>query len=196
VWAVPFDGGEPVRVAEGGWPAVSGDGQRFASSASVSVTVQTRDGVGWVHAADRSGADRELASDPALSLDGKTLAFTAWDPDDDEARIVVVDSDDESGDPQGIGWAHPTFRRDGDLVVVQQPTGIDAESATGPRAARVVDPETGKVVSSFQYPAPVSDQDYDASGTWLLVTLVDGQVIWYGGGTSAAIATGYIAASW
>lgn len=42
----------------------------------------------------------------------------------------------------------------------------------------------------------MNDQDYDASGTWLLVTLNDGQVMWYGGGTSAAVATGYVAASW
>lgn len=201
VWAVPLEGGEPVRVAEGGWPAVSGDGQRLANVNPVNVTVQARDGAQWVHAPDRLGGVQAL--DPALSLDGSSLAFTARDPEKDRLGIVVVDADDESGasartwrDPQGIGWAHPTFRRDGDLVVVQQSSAVVATSDTGPRAARVVDPDTGKVVSSFQYPAPVNDQDYDASGTWLLVTLNDGQVMWYGGGTSAAVATGYVAASW
>ena len=203
VWAVPFEGGEQMRVAEGGWPAVSGDGQRIVSSTWMAVTVQSRGGTHWRHSTERPDAAFDEVSETALSLDGSTLAFTARDPERGELGIVVVDADDPSGasmrtlrDPQGIGWVHPTFRRDGDLVVVQQSTVEGLPTESGPRAARVVDPDTGKVVSSFQYPAPVNDQDYDASGTWLLVTLNDGQVLWYGGGTSAPVATGYIAASW
>ena len=68
--------------------------------------------------------------------------------------------------------------------------------AHGPDLGRVVDPVSGAVVGSFDYPGVVLDQEYDATGTWLIATLVNGGLAWFGGGQSGTIPGKWIAADW
>ena len=75
------------------------------------------------------------------------------------------------------------------MIVVEQPEG---ETAT----ARVLDPTTGALVTTFSYGGRVVDQAYDATHTWLLVTMDDGTVRWFGGGQQGDLGTGYTAAAW
>ncbi|HEX7094727.1 MAG TPA: hypothetical protein VF183_02510, partial [Acidimicrobiales bacterium] len=172
VWAVPLAGGEPVRVGEGAGPAVSGDGRRFATAVLDHVIVSQRGRSPWIHASTSTDQPTAVAN-PALAVDGLSVAFEVHDATfGDGGELVVTRTDDRTGsskrrwrDPAGIGWSHPTYRRDGDVLVVQQ-TWEDQFSGTGPRAARVVDAHTGKVLDSFQYPTPARDQDYDGTGTW------------------------------
>jgi hypothetical protein len=148
-----------------------------------------------------------------VSPDGSVVAYERGNP----GELVVVDVADlvadlaDGGgdeaqrdalanartwrDPDGIGWMHPAFDREGRVVVAQQ-CCYGPEAGVGPRRAHVVDPATGEVVDSFDYPAPVVDQEYDASGTWLLVTLADGQIQWFGEGESGTLGAAYLAADW
>lgn len=93
-------------------------------------------------------------------------------------------------DPDGIGYQFPAFRRDGRLVVAQQRAGSD--NAT----ARALDPQTGALVASFPYGGAVKDQSYDASHTWLLVTMADDSLRWFGGGQQGTLPSRFTAADW
>jgi hypothetical protein len=216
VWSVPFEGGASTRVADMSSPSVDGSGASVLGLAADTVKLH-----------DVSTHTERLTRDPfvgifhsSISPDGALIAYErapGLATDDPRSNLVVVPSTDldatavdpspsagahEWRDPDGIGWMHPAINRDGNVVVVQQccavaPFGGPQLYSEGSVAARVVNPLTGEIVGSFSYPAAVLDQAYDRSGSWLLVTLVDGRVWWYGGGERNELrATGYVAADW
>jgi hypothetical protein len=210
VWSVPLDGSaESTRVTNMSWPAVSADGSRIAGLAASFLWVldaRTHD--------IRSAIDDQFGFHTAISADGSRVAYERTYADGDRvgSEIVLIDTADLAEgtgdaearaalanarvlrDPERVGWMFPAFNRDGNLVVAQQCCYGDLH--VGPRAARVLDPATGDVVGSFSYPASIVDQEYDSSGTWLVVTLADGRVVWLGGGRSGDLGAGYLAADW
>jgi hypothetical protein len=42
----------------------------------------------------------------------------------------------------------------------------------------VADSSTGAIIEEFQYSRDVIDQNFDATGSWLVITLADGTVEW------------------
>jgi hypothetical protein len=62
----------------------------------------------------------------------------------------------------------------------------------------VVDPATGEVVERFEHPKSVVDQDFDASGTWLLVVFDDGTLGWRSitGDSGDLPGSGWVTADW
>jgi hypothetical protein len=204
VFVVPLDGGESTRVADFSWPALSADGRILAGLGGDSLQLIALPDSGWV-----GGRDRSLVFHTSISADGTRIAYERG-----QGELVVVDTEDLATasasqdeqlavldharswqDPEGVGWMFPVFNREGDLVVAQQCCYASPQEP-GPRAARVVAADTGEVLGSFQYPAPVADQEYDVSGTWLLVTLTDGRLVWFGGGTTGTVTGAYLAADW
>jgi outer membrane protein assembly factor BamB len=209
VYSVPLAGGESTHVTYLSWPALSGDGSTLVGLAAGRVRAFGTATSEW-----RSGYDLSPnVFHTTVSPDGSVVAYERGNP----GELVVVDVADlvadlaDGGgdeaqrdalanartwrDPDGIGWMHPAFDREGRVVVAQQ-CCYGPEAGVGPRRAHVVDPATGEVVDSFDYPAPVVDQEYDASGTWLLVTLADGQIQWFGDGESGTLGAAYLAADW
>jgi outer membrane protein assembly factor BamB len=96
--------------------------------------------------------------------------------------------------PEGRRWTHPVGVGE-HLVVAEQCCGSyegEYEEAVG----RVLDPETGEVLSSFEYDDVVVDQD--AVDGVLLVTYRDGRVVRLdpATGEQAELANGFTAASW
>jgi hypothetical protein len=188
---MPVEGGEEETRGDGERIAPGPDGY-FATSGGCALTIRKGTTV--------------LASTPTPS--GSFFHSVAWSPD---GRYIAVEREDHpavplivvfdllAADPwaspfeihgaAGVGYRLPAFRSDGRLVVVEQPEGAAA-------TAKVVEPSNGVAVGSFSYDGEVVDQAYDASNTWLLVTLADGTVRWLGGGEQGDLATGYIAADW
>ena len=62
----------------------------------------------------------------------------------------------------------------------------------------VVDSATGEVVERFEHPKSVVDQDFDASGTWLLVVFDDGTLGWRSitGDSGDLPGRGWVTADW
>jgi hypothetical protein len=62
----------------------------------------------------------------------------------------------------------------------------------------IVDPASGEVVGRFTHPKSVVDQDFDASGTWLLVVFDDGTLGWRStsGETGDLPGEGWVTADW
>jgi hypothetical protein len=62
----------------------------------------------------------------------------------------------------------------------------------------VVDPASGEAVEDFDHPKSVVDQDFDASGTWLLVVFADGTLGWRSitGETGDLPGEGWTTADW
>jgi sugar lactone lactonase YvrE len=94
--------------------------------------------------------------------------------------------------PAGERWSQPVFRRDGAIVVVEQPDGGDDAGET----ARVLDADTGETITTFPLPGPTISLGYDPTGTWLLVLLDDGRLFGMGGDETFVIAEGITAADW
>jgi hypothetical protein len=213
VRSVPLEGGEPTPITNMSWPSLSGDGTKLVGFSTQML---------WLY----DVASRKLLAEAeetqlfgvhtSISGDGSTIAYErgfsddagphsevvvvdtaslAPSPADQDARREVVANQRVLRDPEGIGWMHPVINRDGNVVVAQQ-CCFGPQLLRGTGFARVVDPATGEVVGSFSYGGRVVDQQYDASGSWLIVTLEDGRVVWFGGGGSGELATGYLAAAW
>lgn len=173
------DGNHVTPGPNGHYATSGGCGVRIRKGSAVLASVETPPGT--------------LFGDAAWSADGRWIAVERRDGTD-PALIVLFDLGSggmsEIRDPAGMGYRLPAFRNDGRLVVVQQ-RGHD-----GPAAAKVLDVEDGAVVGEFSYGGAVGDQSYDAAHTWLLVTMADGRLRWFGGGDQGDLGSGYIAADW
>jgi outer membrane protein assembly factor BamB len=211
VYSVPLTGGAITPVSNFSWPALSADGDTLVGLGGDLVVAREN-----LTSRVRIARDEQVAVfHTAISPDGSRLAYERAyaGPNGNSSELVVVAADDIPADatdeeqrtalddavawrdPDQVGWMFPAINREGNVVVAQQ-CCYGLEPREGPRSARVIDPDTGQVVGSFQYPAPVVDQEYDATGTWLVVTLADGRVVWFGGGESGELASGYLAADW
>jgi hypothetical protein len=172
------DGNHVAPGPAGHYVTSGGCGVRIRKGSTVVTSVETPPG--------------SLFGSAAWSADGRRIAVDRRDGND-PALIVLFDLGSggmsEIRDPDGLGYRLPAFRNDGRLVVVQQRAG------GGPAAAKVLERD-GAVVGSFSYGGAVADQAYDATHTWLLVTMVDGRVRWFGGGEQGDLGTGYTAADW
>jgi hypothetical protein len=189
--------GEPPTeyVADGGYVTESFDG-RFATVAYGLAIYDSTTLKQLVHFDLPSPGDMHTA---AWSPDTKTIAVVQGRRNDaDRPQIVLVSTEDGSiralPTPPDTIWGHPVFRSDGMLVVAER--CCVSPVAHGPDLGRVVDPATGNVVGSFAYPGEVADQEYDATGTWLLTTLTDGRLMWRGGDESGFVPGNWIAADW
>jgi hypothetical protein len=112
-------------------------------------------------------------------------------------QMVLLDGGQWStlSPPEGVRWTHPVGLGE-QLVVAEQCCGsyeAEYEDAVG----RVLDPDTGEVLSSFEYDDVVVDQDVDGEGR-LLVTYRDGRVVLLDPttGEQTELASGYTGASW
>jgi hypothetical protein len=74
----------------------------------------------------------------------------------------------------------------------------DRRRAGERREGLIVDPASGEVVGDFTHPKNVVDQDFDASGTWLLVVFDDGTLGWRSttGETGDLPGEGWVTADW
>jgi len=188
---VPVGGGVPESRGDGNHVAAGPNGH-YATTSTCAVTVRL------------GGAALGSVSPPWEA----GYRSAAWSPD---GRFIAVESSNEgpgrfltvfdlaTGDtatmtgPDDIGYRLPAFRNDGRLVVAEQREGGD------PTTAKVVERADATVVGSFAYGGEVVDQAYDATGTWLLVTLADGRLRWFGGGDQGDLGdlgTGFTAADW
>jgi hypothetical protein len=213
VRSVPLEGGEPTPITNMSWPSLSGNGSKLAGFSTQMLWLYDTGSRQLVAEAEETGF---FGVHTAISSDGSTIAYerplhddAGWNseivvvdtaslalsPTDQDARRAALASQRVLRDPEGIGWMHPVVNRDGNVVVAQQ-CCYGPQLLRGTGFARVVDPATGEVVGSFSYGGRVVDQQYDASGSWLIVTLEDGRVVWFGGGRSGELATGYLAAAW
>lgn len=212
--------GTPVGGADHGWAfgnhvAVRPDGLEVASVSTADISV-------YDTTTTPSDPPGRQVLDPALtehgglsaldwSLDGRLLAAEQRRyPVDDGSSLatnVVVGSAAGPGPARLLGaavadraYTSPAFRRDGMLVVADQDACPDPFSppGCGNALARVLDPDTGAEVASFEYgtTSAVVDQSYDATGTWLLVTFGDGTLRWYGSGQTGTVPGRYRAADW
>lgn len=210
-WEVLLDSGDAQRCCDLSEPAYAPDGERVAGITMQWPVVLEGDGKGrygpvaGIDFAPRSG-DEPLcaAAGAAWSPDGTRLAFvTADDCATGEWALRVLDlrtatslADAAVFDPPaGRGYWAPAFRSDGRLVVVLQTPGGEVFEFTDSDGL-VLDPATGEVDASFDYAGAVRSQSYDATGTWLLVTHVDGTVEWQGRGSSGTVPGTYIDADW
>lgn len=182
----------------GNFVAPSPDGRHLATS-GCDVTVQSGPEATPVSLA-QSGADGWFGA-LAWSADGRYLAVerTPGSSPDGPIEILVLDLLTARTaadavvlrDPDGVGYKAPAFRRDGRLVVAQQ------AATSGIATARVLDSATGEVVATFPYGGTaIRDQSYDATHTWLLVTMADGSLRWFGGGQDGTLPSGFTAADW
>lgn len=198
LYTVPTAGGEQMLLSNGSEPEVSPDGSTLA--------VRTTIGIGLVDA--RTG--EHLGEIPDEDFQGDTRRPT-WSPDgsmvawerlaDGGEQVAVAEATGGAAPravprPDGASWQLPAWRADGLLTVAAQCCGFDVGAIAAAEGA-VVDPADGEVVATFPHPAAVADQDYDPSGTWLLVTYADGTLVAIDpeGGTRA-IGEGFVAASW
>lgn len=174
---VPVAGGEARSAGYGVHPGPGPDGALATSGES---------GL-QIHSSD--GAEIPLGSasygPAAWSPDGRLVAVEEFNVDT-PSDIVMFDlvAGTSAVLPDLDNYGLPVFRNDGRLVVARG------------GAARVVRVSDGVVVASFDYGGEVVDQAYDATGTWLLVTMADGRVRWFGGGQQGELGTGYRAAAW
>ncbi len=173
------DGNHVAPGPAGHYVTSGGCGVRIRKGSTVLASVETPHGT--------------LFGDVAWSADGRRIAVERWDGNN-PPLIVLFDLGSggmsEIRDPDRLGYRLPAFRNDGRLVVVQQ------KGDHGPAATRVLDVGNGAVVGEFSYGAAVADQAYDATHTWLLVTMADGRLRWFGGGEQGDLGTGYTAADW
>jgi hypothetical protein len=146
--------------------------------------------------ADVQTTGGELHDGLAWSADGARLV---WQQFTGEAIVVAdVHSEDDVEVvsripfPWSVRWSQPVFRRDGAVVVIEQPDRSDVPGST----ARVLDPSTGETLATFPLPGPTISLGYDPTGTWLLVLLEDGRLYGMSGGDAFEIADGITAADW
>jgi len=180
---VPVAGGVPESVGDGSF-VTSGPGDHFVTSGTCGVRIRHGGKVIATLGAADSGIDN---GSPAWSADGRLVAVggRGYKGQSFMSAFDLVAGAGFEIRQRGAGvFRLPAFRNDGRLVAVQGDAG------------RVVRVDDSTVVASFEYGGEVVDQGYDATGTWLLATLADGTVRWFGGGDQGDLGTGYIAADW
>lgn len=215
IMRVPSAGGEPGEVGYGYYPAVSPDGSTLAVVEMQWLTLIDVDTEEVTRLEWDSEDDPHSMSGPAWSPDGRQLVFERHEGDGAAILLLDLDTARSLDDARPVGELAtadstvtlPVFDRRGRLHVVRQPrTALEVEvdraegdpPAEEAAEALVVDPDTGEVLSSDPLPSAVADQSFDASGTHLLRTYVDGTVRVHtdGGGEGEVLGSGFWAAAW
>jgi hypothetical protein len=191
-----INGGEPQLLnVDGGHVAASRDERFVVMSGAVAIYDSENFDQLETYTLDTPGDDQHATWSP----DDETIAFDEIGGPAPDSKITLLSVDDGTfrtlRAPAGASWSRPAFRGDGMLVVAEQ--CCHASGSADDLVGHVVNPATGEIVASFDYPGAVVDQEYDASGTWLIVTLADGRLFWTGGGAPFTQIPGdYVAADW
>ncbi|CAN5127568.1 hypothetical protein BH18ACT4_BH18ACT4_13020 [soil metagenome] len=193
---VPIGGGEPERVADGGYPAVSPDGTSLAVVDSafgvkVSDSLQLPLDFGRFILVDDplTVAPRSAAWSP----DGTQLAvdisgdYEHADAAPAERVVVIVEATATRLDegrrltpPGGTTWSSPAFRPDGTLIVIETADGVAAVlRSVG------VDAAAGDTID-LDGRIPL-DVETDSSGGWVVVTTDAGLVVLAPDGTASEV---------
>jgi len=196
---VDLTSGLPGTAISGGLPSVSPNGSKLALS-----NIETVDIVDVVNGSTSTLAksgEQWFVGRTSWSPNGATIAVEVLAPTLDAPAIALVDPTMPNLDsakvleaPGGYAWTLPSFRADGNLVVLE--TSI---SATGAKPRVVVVDHSGIAVETIDLAGMdgVLDIDHDVSGYWLLVVDSDGGAFWFGPGSSGRLpGSGFTSASW
>lgn len=175
--AVDLDGGRVFESWDGVISSVTGD-DRWArvltNGMQVLVEAPSADPL------TTTTRDFLLPAHTALSPDGMTMAVVAAGPGEDllyglapGTPFLEDGTELARGAQNRVTPALPVIDARGRVWYLQ-----DRRRADQRVTEVVVDPASGEVIERFEHPKSVVDQDFDASGRWLLVVYEDGTLGW------------------